>query len=183
MTSSPTVPPVGSSLAPRGSSSPAAAGGFVLKASLAGAVLAVPAAWIWARVADPPQAELTARGVSLGESQLNQQSEITLWFLVVGLAVGTAAGLSTGLLGRCRGMVTVAAVVVMCLVGAALTAFLGISVFGPDAEADIAHSVIGESIMSDLRVDSLLAYLGWPIGGLAGLCLAIYTWPVTPNDA
>ena len=91
MTSSPTVPPVGSSLAPRGSASPGGVGGFVLKASVAGAALAVPAAWVWASVADPPRAVLTARGVSFGESQLNQQSEITLWFLVVGLAFGTAA--------------------------------------------------------------------------------------------
>jgi hypothetical protein len=158
-------------------------GGFVLKASVAGAALAVPAAWVWASVADPPRAVLTARGVSFGESQLNQQSEITLWFLVVGLAFGTAAGLATGLLGRRRGLDTVAAVAALCLVGAALTAFLGISVFGPDAEADLARSTVGESVTSDLRVDSLLAYLGWPIGGLAGLCVAIYTWPVTPNDA
>jgi hypothetical protein len=183
MTSRPTVPSVGSSLASRGSSSPFAMGGFVVKASLAGAVLAVPAAWIWASVANPPRAELTTRGVSLGESQLNQQSEITLWFLVVGFAVGAAAGLVAGLVGRRRGVATVAAVVAMCLVGAALTAFLGISVFGPDAEAELARSAVGESITSDLRVDSLLAYLGWPIGGLAGLCVAIYTWPVTAKDA
>jgi len=182
MTSSPTVPPVGSSLASRGSSPLVAMGGFVVKASLAGAVLAVPAAWLWASVADPPRVVLTASGVSFGESQLNQQSEITLWFLVVGLAVGTAAGVVAGLVGRHRGVVTVAAVVAMCVVAAALTAFLGISVFGPDAEADLARSTVGESITSDLRVDSLLAYLGWPIGGLAGLCVAIYTWPVTSDD-
>ena len=63
------LPPWGSSAVPtpRGSAptSTLARFGFLLVAAVVGAALAVPAAWLWSKVADPPQAALTRDGWSL----------------------------------------------------------------------------------------------------------------------
>ncbi len=173
-------PASGATTAASGSRSSAAdAFRFVAASMLAGAVLAVPAARVWVEVANPPTAPLTDQGVFLGDLQLNQQSEITLWFLVVGTGFGLLAGLVMGWPGQRRGVVTVVAVVALCAVASGLTAYLGISVFGPDATAQAAGAAVGASITTDLSVGSPLVFLGWPIGGLVGACLGIYMWPVT----
>jgi hypothetical protein len=154
---------------------------FVGWSALLGAVLAVPAALLWDLVADPPKASVTAQGVFLGEQQLNQQAEVTLLFWAVGFAFGLAAGLLVGWRGQRRGAVTVLAVLVLCAVGAALTSYLGISVFGPDAKAQAAAGGVGTLITTDLTIGSKLVYLGWPIGGMVGVCVAIFLWPVPVN--
>jgi ABC-type uncharacterized transport system permease subunit len=150
---------------------------FVVCAALAGVVVAFPAGWAWAHVADPPAGELTKTGVVLGELQLNQQSEVTLWFLVVGAVAGFLAGLVVGWLGRRRGVEVVVAVVALCLVGAWLSAYLGIHVFGPDEKAEALTASVGDLVTSRLTLGTDLAYLGWPIGGVAGACLALLCSP------
>ncbi len=155
---------------------------FVLVSALLGAVLSVPAAFVWTKIANPPTAELTKQGVFLGEVQLNQQAEVTLWFLVVGVAFGLVAGLVVGWRGQRRGVVTVVAVIVMCAVAVALTAYLGVSVFGPDAEEQAKTAALGAQITSDLSIGSPVVYLGWPIGGMVGACLAIFWWPIRTNN-
>jgi MFS family permease len=150
---------------------------FVAYAALAGVVLAFPAAWVWAQVADPPAGELTRTGLVLGEVQLNQQSGVTLWFLVIGAVAGFLAGLVVGWLGRRRGVVVVVAVLMLCVVGALLSAYLGIHVFGPDEKAEAATASVGDLVTSRLILGTDLAYLGWPIGGLAGACLALVCSP------
>jgi hypothetical protein len=159
---------------------------FVGVCALTGAVLAFPAAWVWLKAADPPAGVLTKQGskqgISLGEVQLNQQAGVTLWFFVVGLGIGLLAGLVVGWLGRRLGVVTVWAVLVLCAIAAGLTAFLGISVFGPNEKAEASNASVGDQITSKLTVGSDLVYLGWPIGGLVGSCLAIVFWPEPADD-
>jgi hypothetical protein len=159
---------------------------FLGLCALVGAVLAFPAAWVWLKVADPPTGELakqgTKQGIVLGEVQLNQQSGVTLWFLVVGLGIGLLAGLVIGWLGRRLGVLTVWGVLVLCVIAAGLTAFLGISVFGPDEVAEKKSASIGDQITSKLTIGTDLVYLGWPIGGLVGSCLAIVFWPDASDD-
>jgi hypothetical protein len=155
---------------------------FVAYAALAGVVLAFPAAWVWGQVADPPAGELTKTGVVLGEVQLDQQSGVTLWFLVVGAVAGFLAGLVVGWLGRRRGVVVVVAVLMLCVVGAVLSGHLGIHVFGPDEKAEAAAASVGDLVTSRLTLGTDLAYLGWPIGGLAGACLALVCAPEYADD-
>lgn len=155
---------------------------FVGACALAGAVLALPAAWAWLKLANPPDGELTKQGIALGEAQLNQQAGVTLWFFVVGLGVGLLAGLVVGWVGRPRGLVTVWGVLALCVVAAGLAAFLGISVFGPDEVAEAKAASVGDQITSKLMIGSDLVYLGWPIGGLIGSCLAIAFWPEASDD-
>jgi hypothetical protein len=154
---------------------------FLAYAALVGAVLSLPAALLWNLVADPPEAAFTKQGVFLGEQQLNQQAEVSLLFLAVGFGFGLAAGLATGWLGRRRGALTVLAVLVLCAVAAVLTSYLGISVFGPDAKAQAGSADVGSLITTDLTIGSKLMYLGWPIGGMVGACVAIMSWPVPAN--
>jgi MFS family permease len=150
---------------------------FVAAAALAGVVLAFPAAEIWLHVADPPAGQLTKSGVALGEVQLNQQSGVTLWFIVVGAVAGLLAGSVVGWLGRRRGVVAIVAVVVLCAVGAWLSALLGIHVLGPDEKAEATAASIGDLVSSRLTVGTNVAYLGWPIGGLFGACAALLCSP------
>lgn len=134
-------------------------------------------AQLWAKLADPPSATLTSQGVFFGEVELNQQSGVTLWFFVVGVGLGVVVGLLTGLLGRNLGVVAVVSSLVICAVVSVSSARLGISVLGPDEQAQLAATTLGGSVTAKLAVSSFVAYLGWPIGGLVGVLAAVSCWP------
>jgi len=128
-------------------------------------------------LADPPTVRLAADGgLYLGEQALNQQSEVTLWFLAVGAAFGALAGVGVGWFGRRFGWPTVLAVLLLCAVGAAASGYLGVHVFGPDPVAAAAHAAVGTPVQLGVRIDTRVAYLGWPIGGLVGVLAAIACW-------
>ncbi len=162
-------------------SSPAARGVFAAGCMVAGAALAMGAAAIWARLADPPAATLTRQGSFLGEQQLDQQVGVTLWFLVISVAFGVVSGLVVGVVGRRHGVTTVVAALLLAVVGAALSAWLGTSVFGPDEAAQLSDAGVGDLITSKLTITTDLAYLGWPIGSLAGVITGIAAWPSRPK--
>jgi len=144
----------------------------------AGGVVAFPAAALWVWLADPPAVEVTETGAFFGEAELNQQVEVTLWFFVIGALLGLACGLIVGAVGNRHGVVTVVAVLVLCAVASGISAYVGIAVWGPvgPSQSDPGPTV-GDVFQSGLRIDSLIAYLGWPIGGLVGAVAAITRWP------
>ncbi len=150
---------------------------FVAIAALAGVILGVLGGWLWSVVADPPVGVLTDKGVFLTEERAyDQQVVMTLWFLVVGVGLGLLCGLAVGLLGRKHGVTTVVAVLVMTAIASGLSAWLGIEVFGPDPQAQVASSAVGDPITAALEIATKVAYLGWPIGGLLGLLVGVSTW-------
>ena len=101
--------------------------------SLAGVVLGVVGGYLWSVIADPPVGILTDRGVFLtDELAYNQQVVVTLWFLVLGAGLGLIGGFVLGLRGRRHGVAVVVAVLVLTAIAAAVSAYLGIHVFGPD---------------------------------------------------
>ncbi len=135
------------------------------------------AGWLWVTLADPPTVQVASDGgLYLGEQALNQQSEVTLWFLMVGVAVGAVAGLVVGWVGRRYGWPVVIAVLVLCAVGAFGSRYLGVHVFGPDPKAQAAQATVGTPIQLGVHLDTWVAYLGWPIGGLVGALAAIACW-------
>ena len=156
---------------------------FVAVCTFAGALLAVPVAFAWVRLSDPPAAQLTPEGVFFGEAQLDQEVGVTLWFLALGLLAGVAAGLAVGWWGRRHGVAVVAAVVGLCIAGCAVTYVLGVHVFGPDEQEQVASARVGDFITSSVSVTSKVAYLGWPVGGLLGAMGAILGWPKPPQPA
>jgi hypothetical protein len=115
-------------------------------------------------------------GLFLGEQALNQQAGITLWFLVVGAGFGLVAGAAVGWFGRRFGWVVIPAVLLLGVVGALATRYLGIHVFGPDPAAESRHASTGTPIQVAMQVDTWVACLGWPIGALVGALLAILAW-------
>ncbi len=157
-----------------------AAGGVIALFSvsaLIGLALAPLAGWLWVVVADPPSARLYSDGgIYLGEQALNQQSGVTLWFFVVGAAFGVAAGLVVSWLGQRFGWLTVVAVLALCVIGTVLSRYAGVHVFGPDPKAEAASAATGDSIRLGVQVDTWVAYLGWPIGGVLGALAAIAGW-------
>ncbi|MDX6367088.1 MAG: hypothetical protein QOK30_2164, partial [Nocardioidaceae bacterium] len=54
--------------------------------------------------------------------------------------------------------------------------------FGPDEKAEAATASVGDLVTSRLTLGTDLAYLGWPIGGLAGACLALVCSPEYADD-
>jgi ABC-type uncharacterized transport system permease subunit len=151
--------------------------GFLGVCVLVGAALAPVAGRVWVVLADPPTVRVAANGgLYLGEQALNQQSGVTLWFLVVGAAFGAVAGLVVGWFGRRFGWPAVIGVLLLCLVGSLGSRYLGVHVFGPDPAAAAAHAAVGTPVQLDVRLDTRVAYLGWPIGGLVGALAAIAGW-------
>jgi hypothetical protein len=150
---------------------------FVLICAAAGAVLAVPAAWLWSVVADAPEGVLFDGEVFFDEGQLNVETSMTLWFMVIGVLVGLVAGLVVGLVGHRHGVGTVVAVVVLCSVTSILMEIIGGSVFGPDEAAQVAQAEQGGAVTGALAIGTWVAYLACPVGGLVGVLASIAGWP------
>ena len=150
---------------------------FVLGCALGGAVVGVPAGYVWVQAANPPSAALTADGVYFGEIQLDQQAGVTLWYLVVGVVFGLVVGLIVGSLGHRHGVAAVVGVFAVCAAAAAVSYGTGVQLFGPDVRVQLASAAVGDQITSAVRLDTFVAVLGWPIGGLMGGLAAIWRWP------
>ncbi|HEY7043952.1 MAG TPA: hypothetical protein VH419_09825 [Nocardioidaceae bacterium] len=169
---------------------------FVSVCLVVGVLAAVPAAWLWVELADPPSTRLSSDGLVFGELAFNDVTSITLWFVVVGFAWGVVLGLVATSLGRRHGLVTVAAVLLMSVVGSTVMLWCGIHLFGPDHPVDFValfnaepqerrqmldgfHS--GDLLVSSLRLTTWVALLAWPIGAMAGALGGTYLWPKAPK--
>jgi hypothetical protein len=150
---------------------------YVAMCALAGAVVGLPAGWLWATLARPPAGVLTATGVVFGETELNAQVEVTMWFLLTGVAVGLLAGVVLAWRSSPHGVTAVLAVLVACCLAGLVSYWAGVHVFGPDASAQLASAEVGQRITAPVSVDTLVAFLGWPVGGLTGALTAISRWP------
>lgn len=151
---------------------------FVVTAILVGVAAGFAGGFVWAAVANPPEATVTRRGVFLAsEVAYNAQVSASLWFLVVGVVGGVVLGLGAGLVGRKHGLATIAAAVLMCAAASGIAAWSGASVFGPDLDEQVAGAKPGDQVTTELSVGADVVYLGWPIGGLLGVFGAIACWP------
>lgn len=151
--------------------------------AVVGAVLALPAAWIWVQVADPPSALLSAKGVFLGEAELDRLVGLTWWFLTIGLVFGTVTGLAVAWRGHRHGLGTVVAALALTCVASYLTYRFGHDIFGADVDQQVTQAQVGDLITTDMRIESLVAFLGWPVGGLIGVLAGVASWPKPPRDA
>jgi hypothetical protein len=151
---------------------------FFIVAVLVGVVLGFAGGFVWDRVASPPSAVVTDHGVFLtGEISYDAQVVVTLWYLVVGIVGGVLSGLVLAIVGRRFGWGVLVAVVMLCAVASAIGAWSGMHVFGPDLDAQVADARPGDTVTTALSIGSKVVYLGWPIGGLAGIVAGIALWP------
>lgn len=142
---------------------------FVGWCALAGILAGLLGGLLWVYLAEPPAVPLSGEGVFPGERELDQQTEVTMWFLGVGVVGGMITGLATGWLGHRHSWVSVVGVLVLGAVAAAATYRSGV-LFRPDPE------VLGGLVTSGIVIDSWVVALGWPIGGLIGALGAIFGW-------
>ncbi len=152
-------------------------GMYVAGCGVSGGVLGVPAGIMWPRLSDPPSGVVSSGGVFFGESELNSQVGVTLWFLVGGALLGLVAGLAVGWLGSRRGMATVFGVLALAAAACSVSYWTGVHVFGPDQRAQLATAREGSRITAAVGVDTFIAFLGWPIGALTGGLAAMAAWP------
>lgn len=150
-----------------------------------GLLLGVLAGWLWVSLSTPPRVRLAPNGGAyLGEVALNQQSGVTMWFLAIGVVLGLVVGVLVSWFGQRFGWVAVLAVLVVCVVASLVSRYFGVHVFGADAASEAASAHPGDLIRLGVTLDTRIAYLGWPIGGLLGALGAIACWgrPDTPRD-
>jgi hypothetical protein len=152
---------------------------YVAGCLLTGAAAGVPAGWLWTRLASPANGTLTSGGVVLGETALNQEVGVTMWFLLTGVAVGLLVGLVFSWRGSRYGVTVVVAVALACCLGSLVSYWTGVHLFGPDAKTELASARVGQHIAVPLSVGTKIAFLGWPVGGLSGVLVAISRWPRT----
>jgi hypothetical protein len=150
--------------------------GFVLLATAVGAVLAVPAGWVWVRLADPPSVPMGANGISYGEQQMNALAGVPGWFVVLGLLVGVAGGTVIAVAGRRFGWAVVLATLGFTLAAATLTRYTGTHWFGPDVRDQLHHARPGDPIQLAVRLGTRGPLLFWPVGGLAAVVAVVATW-------
>lgn len=159
---------------------------LVVVGAVAGAVLAVPAGWLWVQLADPPSGMLdSSRQVLFGEIEADQVVGATWWFLVVGMAFGVVTGVALSWRGYRHGIATVIAVLALSTTGSFVSYVVGHEVFGADVAQQLAAAETGDRITADVRLTSDIAYLGWPMGGLLGVLVGVVSWPksaISPRD-
>jgi hypothetical protein len=152
---------------------------YVAGCLLTGAAAGVPAGWLWTRLASPANGIITSGGVVLGETALNKEVGVTMWFLITGVAVGLLVGLVFSWRGARYGVTVVVAVALACCLGSLVSYWTGVHLFGPDAKTELASARVGQHIAVPVSVGTKIAFLGWPVGGLFGVLVAISRWPRT----
>jgi hypothetical protein len=149
---------------------------FVVLATLAGALLAVPTGWAWVALADPPSVPMGAHGISYGEQQMNALAGVPGWFAVLGVLVGVVGGTVIAVAGRRFGWAVVVATVGFTLAAGTLTRYTGTHWFGPDVRDQLRHAHRGEQIQLAVHLGSRGPLLVWPVGGLAAVVAVVATW-------
>jgi hypothetical protein len=154
---------------------------YALGCLLTGAAAGVPAGWLWTHLASPANGTVTSSGVVLGETALNQEVGVTMWFLTTGVAVGLLVGVGFAWRSSRYGVTAVVAVVIACGLGSLVSYWTGVHLFGPDAKTELASARVGQHIALPVSVGTKIAFLGWPVGGLLGVLVAISRWPRTSH--
>lgn len=164
--------------APRQRSRAVIPASFLAGCVLAGVATALLSGWLWVVLASPPQVHVTSNGnVYPTELQYTQIAASSLWFLAVGLVLGFLAGLALGWYGARYGAWVIIGTLLLCGIATAGAGWLGLHLFGGGAGAQQVQAAAGEgTVPLGVHLDTWVAYLGSPIGGLAGAVLATWVW-------
>jgi hypothetical protein len=131
-------------------------------------LLGVVCGVLWSLVVTPAVYTKLATGASMGEDQLSRQFGADGWYVLIAAGAGACAG---GLLSWWRGrdpLLTSALLLVGSALAAAAMALTG-HLLGPgDPRTALSAAAVGATVPERLDVDTLLVYLSWPIGVLAG---------------
>jgi hypothetical protein len=163
--------------------SPRAAGRDALVVLGALLLLGALCGLLWWLLVDPAQFTKTARGGAMAENDLGKKFNADAWFVVIGLLAGLLAGLVLSAWRSRDALLTSG----LLLVGSVLAAGTMLAVghlLGPSGtEAALRAAAVGGRVPEPLGVDTALAWLGWPVGVLAGtLFVLLGHVPPAPGD-
>lgn len=130
-------------------------------------VLGVAAAFVWERIADPADWEVTRTGLSMGEAASEGQFGVVAMFVLVGVVASLALGAFAALALRSLEWVAVPVIVVLTSIAAVIAWRLGI-VLGPPDPSTVKDVSVGDQVPARLAIDSIVPFLVWPVFGLVG---------------
>jgi hypothetical protein len=131
-------------------------------------VLGVLCGVLWSVVVTPAEFTKLANGGAMGEEDLGKKFGADGWYVVIAVLAGLLAGLVLSWWRSRDPVVNAGLLVVGSVVAAALMAVVG-HLLGPgDPEAALRAAKLGAKVPERLDVDTLVAYLAWPVGALAG---------------
>jgi hypothetical protein len=139
----------------------AAVVGTLLALGLLGGVL-------WSQVVVPAEFTKLASGGTMGEDQLSRQFAADAWYVVIAVVAGAPAGALLSWWRSRDPLLTSVLLVVGAALAAAAMALVG-HLLGPGStQAALDAAPVGARVPERLDVDTFVAYLGWPVGVLAG---------------
>ncbi|AWB92011.1 hypothetical protein [Aeromicrobium chenweiae] len=139
--------------------------------------LAAGLVWLW--LADPAEWQVTNRGIVLTESAAQNQFSVVAMFVLVGAVSSLVWGWAVGRRLQDLGWVTTPLVVVVTALAALVAWRVGVAL-GPADPTTVPRPALGGRIPAQLKVDSVVPVLVWPIFGLLGLVGA--TWTLRASD-
>ncbi len=144
---------------------------FPLLIALAAA--GVPAAFLWAWLAEPAKWVVSGNQLYLTESNANGQFNVVAVFVLIGVLVSFVFGVLIERLARPHRWPTAVSVALMAVVAALICWQLGM-LLGPPAPGSVSGLQSGDKVEAQLVVDAVSAFLAWPLGAVLGFTLSFY---------
>ena len=130
-------------------------------------ILGVAAGFVWERIADPAQWEVTRTGLSMDEAASEGQFGVVVMFVLVGMLACLAWGMFVAFTLRDLSWVVTPFIVVLTSIAAVIAWRLGI-VLGPPDPSRVKDLGVGDHVPARLAIDGIVPFLVWPIFGLIG---------------
>ena len=146
---------------------------------LAGVVVGL----VWPHLFDPAVAVRTPEGISTDEVQLGKEFASDGWFIVLGMGVGLVLGLLLMLTRHTHEVVSLLAIVAAAAAAAYVAAQLGAAVGPADPASILEKADVGASAPTQVRLESSVGYLIWPLFAALGALLVLWRGPVRHRDA
>lgn len=137
---------------------------------------------VWPHLYDPAVAVRTREGISTDEVQLAKKFASDGWFIVLGMGVGLVLGLLLMLTRHTHEVVTLVAIAVAAAAAAYLAAKLGAAMGPADPESILKNADVGTSAPTQVRLESSVGYLIWPLSASLGALLVLLGWPAMHRE-
>ncbi|HPU12730.1 MAG TPA: hypothetical protein PLQ19_02950 [Aeromicrobium sp.] len=137
------------------------------------AAAGVPAAVVWAWLAEPSLWVVSDGKLFLTEANAGGQFEVVVAFAAIGVVLSFVFGIITERLARPNQWQTVLALALVALAAAFICWQLGI-LLGPPAPSEVPGLESGDKVPAQLKVDAVAPFLAWPLGAVLGYTLSFY---------
>lgn len=135
-------------------------------------LLGVGVGALWALWADPGRWEVTEAGAVLSQRAASAQFGVELLFGGLGAVAALVWAFVAGVALRHAGWLLVP----LCLLLSALAGLVAWQVgmaLGPPDPRSVTGLSLGDTFPDEIRLDSFVTFLAWPVGALTGLVLGL----------